>query len=75
MATGTGEAGTVMSMICTLPSSSYLAVTTAYVLPDISAMATPLVPSSAVNPSAPSVAVATGTGEAGTVMSMICMPS
>ena len=55
-ATGTGEAGTVMSMICT-PS---LPVTTAYVLSDISAIATPSAPSSAVNPSIPSEMAATG---------------
>ena len=71
-ATGTGAAGSVMSIICT-PSSNTV-VTTAYVLPDISVMATPCAPPSWVKPSVSSVIAATGTGAAGSVMSIICTP-
>ena len=70
---GAGRAGSVMSIIWT-PSSSY-AVTSAYVLEPIVAMAMPSAPSSSSNPPAPSVTEEVGAGRAGSVMSIIWTPS
>ena len=71
--TGTGLAGSVMSMTCTPLSPA--AATMPYVLPFMLNTSTSSGPARAVNPPASSNTTDTGTGFVGSVTSMICTPS